>query len=164
MAAIIAASLLIGCNKPDPWQVSHIQTKLTPFRSSRLVYNSEDKVNGIDIEFIADSSENHVYLKVHSHPFKPYQGKKKQALVTISDEALVNQFICIRHQGGQKITLTEEARDFMIERLMLGNKVYISCSGYSVDVSSENFESKFASFLSPPKSYIKIQSPLHSLK
>jgi hypothetical protein len=163
-AVAIAALFLIACSKTDPWKVSHIQTKLTPFRSSRLAYYSEDKINGIDIEFIADSTENHAYLRVHSHPFKPHMGKKNQSQITISDDLHSSQHLCFRHKGGQKLTLTDDAKKVIIERLSLGNDIVIATAGYKVVITAETFEKKFSNFLSPPKSFIKIQSPLQSLK
>lgn len=160
MGACLTAALLTGCSRSDSWKVSHIQSGSKQFSSSRLSYRSPDPVNGVDVQFLSLDESCHLYLHVHSHPIKPYMGDPKKALVQVKTEDKTTSYFAIRHQGGQRLLLPDEAKDYIVEKLKSGQFVTISTSGYSSTLTPESFDKKYFLLEKPPRFRIPVHSPL----
>lgn len=158
-AAFIAV-LCLGCSRSDSWKVSHIQSGSTEFSSSRLSYHTKDLVNGIDAEFLSVEDSCHLYLHVHSHPIRPYKGDAKKALVQIKTPGETKNFIAHRHEGGQRLLLSEEAKDYIVKALHEGENVVVSTSGYSSTLTAESFDKKYYLLEKPPRFRNPLYSPL----
>ncbi|MCX6990100.1 MAG: hypothetical protein NTX49_03405 [Chlamydiae bacterium] len=160
MGACLIAALLLGCSHRDNWKVSHIQSGSKQFSSSRLSYHTPDTVNGIDVEFLALDTSCNLYLHVHSHPVKPYKGDPKTALVTMKTEENAKSFLAKRHEGGQRLLLPDNAKEFLVASLKEGKTVIISTSGYTSTLTPDSFERKYHLLEKPPRFKNPVHSPL----
>lgn len=158
--AVFITALCFGCSRSDSWKVSHIQSGSTQFSSSRLSYHTKDLVNGIDAEFLAVEDTCHLYLHVHSHPVRPYKGDVKKALVQVKTSDETKSFIAYRHEGGQRLLLSDEAREYIVNALYAGEHVTISTSGYSSTLTAESFGKKYHLLEKPPRFRNPLYSPL----
>ena len=160
MRAVCVSALLWGCSKSDPWRISSIQTGTTEFSSCKLCYYNPDTVNGIDIEFLSLEDSSHLYLSVHSHPIRPYEKDPQRACISFAEDGRIKTFIGMRHQGGQRVLLSEEAKDYLIRALLDNKTIVVSTSGYSTTVTPISFQKKYPLLQQPGRFNFKIKNPL----
>ena len=162
IGAVCISALLIGCSKSAPWSVASIQTGTTEFSSCKLSYQNTDTLNGMDIEFLSLEDSCHLYLSVHSHQIRPYEKDPKQALISFSDGKQTRSFIGARHQGGQRVKLPDDAKDYLIASMLENKTLTISTSGYSIKVRPDSFAKKYRVLQQPGRFNFHINNPLHT--
>lgn len=90
------------------------------------------------------------YLHVHSHMVPPYQDNPKVALVVLEAEDGSLNGIASRHEGGQRLVLSEEHQKFLLSHLIEKKPVTIRVEGYAITLNADNFLEHYAEFESPP--------------
>ena len=158
--AILCLALLTSCHKSDNWKYAQIQSGSPKFSSAKLSYFSADIINGIDLEFLALDTSCHLYLQVHCHPLKEYNGNPNQVLITVKCEQASQKFIAMRHKGGQRALLPENAMQYIIDCLQNNHPITISTSGYSSRIPAESFTKKYPLLQAPPRFKSPLYSPL----
>ena len=142
--------LLCSCAQNDNWTVDHIQTGNEAFSSSKLSFPTHDAVNGIDLEFLRVEGQLHTYLQVHSQAIPPYQGNPKEALVTLQMGETTFSGIAHRHEGGQRLLLSNPLQEYLLKALQDQTSVTIRLEGYKTVVATEQFLEHFAEFQGSP--------------
>lgn len=142
--------LLNSCAKTDHWSVSRIHTGDEKFDSAKLLFPAYDVVNGIDLELLCIQGKIRSYLQVHSQTIPPYQGNLKAALVTleIGDETFKDT--AFRHEGGQRLRLSQALEDCLLDALKENKTVTIHLEGYKTSVSAEKFLKNFKELQNSP--------------
>lgn len=143
MIPVILLFVLAGCAKTDNWAVDRIQAGDKQFDSAKLSFPTQDIVNGVDLELLCIQGKIRSYLQVHSQTIPPYQGDPKAALVLlqVGDETFAG--IAFRHEGGQRVRLSENLQDRIISALKENKSVTIRLEGYKAVVSSQEFGKHF---------------------
>lgn len=134
-----------SCQTPSRWTASHMQANDPSFRSSRLTYHCQDRINEINVEFLKTRSSLHCYLYVHSDAIPPYKGALQEARVQLLIESTQHTIIAMRHAGGQRLLLPDSAGSLILSALDKGTPVFIKLDGYAVKLDPENFKEQFAS-------------------
>jgi len=142
--------LLCSCTQNDNWAVNHIQTGNEAFNSSKLSFPTHDAVNGIDLEFLCVQGKVHAYLQVHSQTIPPYQGNPKEAVVTLQMGETTFSGIAHRHEGGQRLLLSDSLQEHLLKALKENKSVTIRLEGYKTVVAAEQFSEHFEEFQGSP--------------
>jgi hypothetical protein len=150
MILVILLFVLAGCAKTDNWAVDRIQAGDKQFDSAKLSFPTQDIVNGVDLELLCIQGKIRSYLQVHSQTIPPYQGDPKAALVLlqVGDETFAG--IAFRHEGGQRVRLSENLQDRIISALKENKSVTIRLEGYKTVVSSQEFGKHFEEIQNSP--------------
>ena len=142
--------LFAACTGTSPWRAHHLQTGDKAFDSSKLTYTTADTRNNIELEFLKTADVLHLYLQVYSSPVPAYRGDPSQALIMLSTEKEKIETVALRHEGGERVQLTDALRDKLIAWLLAGEKVTISLQGYVTTLEAADFKEKFAKMQHPP--------------
>ena len=142
--------LLCSCAQNDNWTVSHIQTGNEAFNSSKLEFPAHDTVNGIDLEFLCVQGKTHAYLQVHSQTIPAYQGNPKESIVSLQIGETTFSDTAHRHQGGQRLLLSDALQEHLLKALNENKSVIIRLEGYKTIVDAEQFSKHFEEFQSSP--------------
>ncbi len=152
---MILLLLLCSCGAQSSWQVSHLQTGSSAFDSSRALFCAKDPVNGIDLELIRSDSQIFAYLLVHTQETIPYEDNPKEAIVRLIMADQTIESIAHRHEGGQRILLTESLQQTLLDALKLEKDVTIELMGYRTTILGKGFPDSFAALQKTP-----IRNPL----
>lgn len=142
--------LLCSCVQKDNWMVSHIKTGSEAFNSSKLSFPTQDAVNGIDLEFLCVEGKVHTYLQIHSQTIPAYRGNPKEALVTLQMGEETFSDVAHRHEGGQRLLLSDISQQHLLKALQDKTSVTIRLEGYKAIVASEQFLEHFKEFQDSP--------------
>lgn len=133
MTSIISLLLLLfACQKTSQWNCQHISEKSS--HCSRLLYQSQDHVLGIDLEFLQTENGLVAYLQVHN----PLTAEAKIQI----DSAT---YIAPLHQGQQRVQLPSELQDHLIAQLKEGKAVTITLNGHREIIQAERFDKQLRS-------------------
>lgn len=143
------AILLFGCSKSDNWNVSHVRTGDKAYNSSKLSFAASDPINGIDVEMLKMQNSFRTYLQVHSHMIPAYKDNPKEAFVSLESEDGSVNGLAIRHEGGQRLLLSDVHQKFLLSHLIEKKPVTIRVEGYSITLNAENFSEHYEELQSP---------------
>ncbi len=142
--------LLCSCGTQSSWQVSHLQTGNSAFDSSRVLFSSNDPVNGLDVELIRSDGQIFAYLQVHTQETIPYEDNPKEAIVRLIMQDKTIESIAHRHEGGQRLLLTEPLKQTLLDALKLEKDVTIELMGYRTTLSGKGFLDSYAALQKTP--------------
>ena len=132
----IKIALLIffcSCAHNDPWAASR------QFDSSKLSYSPKDNLRGLSLEIFQVEGKEHAYFQITSHTINPYEGNPKQALLTfIIGEASYSDVVP-RHEGGQRISLSEKMQEILISSLKENRSVTVHVGGLETIITAGKF-------------------------
>ncbi|NGX27368.1 MAG: hypothetical protein K940chlam6_01302 [Chlamydiae bacterium] len=141
MIWIWALLLLSSCQRHSQWQCHHINEKTA--KATRVLYRSEDPVQGIDVEMIQADGELATYLQVHSQPLLPSEEDPEKTEVTITTAQSEMTFLAPFHRGAQRVRLSEELQTQLISILKEGNPITLELTGYRETIDPERFQKVF---------------------
>ncbi|MBS0616347.1 MAG: hypothetical protein JSR58_07350 [Verrucomicrobia bacterium] len=147
---MILLLLLCSCAAQNNWQVSHLQTGSSKFDSSRIVFPTRDLVSGIDLELTRSSDQIFAHLQVHTDAITPYQEHPREALVRLTVQNQIIEGIAHRHEGGQRLLLTETLQEPLLAALQKGEDVKIELMGYRTIISHAGFATSYAALQQTP--------------
>lgn len=134
---------LVSCAEYSPWVTDHIDTGNQTYNSAKLSCLTRDPVNGIDLEMLLVEGHIHTHLQVHSHSIPPFQGNFKEALVSIAVDNQTFTYACPRHEGGQRVRLTEQLQAHLLNALAAKKTVKIQLEGYQAVISAKHFLTQY---------------------
>lgn len=138
MRWVLALLLLASCQRHSQWQYTHVRE--TTCDSTRIMYYSEDPIQGIDIEMIHTDGELATYLQVHSEPVHVSEDKTPVVIRTSHGE---KSFLAPSHRGAQRVRLTDVLQTELISALIEGNPVTLELCGYRETVDPARFQKIF---------------------
>ena len=141
--------LATSCNKDNRWAFDQIHSEQEESRSTKLSHLASDPVNGIDLEFIQTQGRIKTFLNVHSTPIPPCPHQLKAALVTFIVEGESFESEGYRMEGGQRILLSENDSERLLEALKKKQKVEISLKGYHTTIHGNGFSEQFEKLQKP---------------
>ena len=147
---MILLLLLCGCGAQSSWQVSHLQSGSSTFDSSRVLFSSNDPINGIVVELIRSDGQILAYLLVHTQETIPYEDNPKEAIVRLIMPDKTIESIAHRHEGGQRLLLTESLQQTLLDALKLEKDVTIELMGYRTTLSGKGFADSYAALQKTP--------------
>jgi len=134
---ILIGLLLTACQRTSQWQCQHIREKNC--HCSRLLYQSQDPVLGIDLEFLQTKSGLCTYLQVH----QPMPQEAKIHIKTQDDQLT---YIGTFHQGSQRVQLSEELQELLLTHLKKEKVVTIQLNQHRETIQGENFSKLLKNF------------------
>lgn len=142
--------LLCGCTTHNRWSVDHIKSGRPEFNSSKLSYRTLDPLHGLELELIRTQNSFNLYLHVNSQTIPPCKNNPKAALVSVITQDASHTEEAARLQGGQKILLSENLRDIIIDALQKNSSLTIRVGNYSTLIEPEGFQELLKKMESPP--------------
>jgi|GEM_PF-2789930 len=136
---VLPLLLFASCQRHSQWQCTHV--KETACESSRILYRSEDPVQGIDIEMIHTDGELSTYLQVHSEPLFVTEKTSPVVIKSIRGEM---SSMATSHRGAQRVRLNDDLQTELISALKEGYLVDIELSGYRETIDPSRFQKVFA--------------------
>jgi hypothetical protein len=132
-------ALLCSCSHNDSWAVNSIKTGSLEFDSSKLSYQSKDPIRGLDLEILNIRGQLHAYLQVRSHTITPYENNPKKALLTFIVEDTTYSDVALRHEGGQRVSLSEHMQEILISSLKKDLPVTVRLGSFETIITAEKF-------------------------
>ena len=107
----------ISCHQKEPWQHHALRNTDLRYDMAKLSYPANHPHRGILLEFIRQEKTIEGYLNVRKFQIPSFQGDLKQAKITLlADEKSVS-FIVHRLAGGQRLHLTKQAFQCLVDLL-----------------------------------------------
>lgn len=143
LIALGILSLLFSCGRQSHWSHEKIYSNYPEYSYGKVVYQTQDVVRGLDIEFIQAGDRLKTYLLVHSIPLPASTRTSKKINVTITIDEVSIECEADRLEGGQRFLLPVETTQVMIEAFLNKKDLYIALPGYQSYVSGEGFIKHF---------------------
>ncbi len=146
-AALICLTLLCwSCQTKENWSYEAVKNRLSKHGMARLVYPADTPTKGIELEIVRHGESLKGYLNLEQFSFPSLEENSQKT------EVLINQtpFVFDRLAGGQRLTLSEESLDFIVESLTSGKNVTISVAHFFQEIPSRAFTSRMEKLLQKP--------------
>ncbi|HSW86901.1 MAG TPA: hypothetical protein VLG49_05310 [Rhabdochlamydiaceae bacterium] len=151
MLFLLMLVFFTSCSQKTPWAVTHIKGNGPEFNSAKLTYHSNDKANGIDLEFLKTEDSLNLYLNVHSRPIPCSRNHPNMAQVTLQIEDKQYSFSAIRHQGGHRLLVPASIQEIIINSLKDAIPIAIHLEGYDATFDPAYFSEYFYKMHYPPR-------------
>ena len=125
--------LFCSCSHNDPW------TTNKQFGSSKLSYSPADNLRGLSLEIFQLEGKIHSYFQITSHTINSYEGNPKQALLTFIIGETSYSDVVPRHEGGQRISLSEKMQEILISSLKKNQSVTVRVGGFETIITAGKF-------------------------
>lgn len=149
LSFLILSFFLFSCRTCIPeWQTTTILSANPDYNSSRLFYPALNPFNGLEVEIIHTLSGMRMYLNALSLSF-PMEEEHPE-LVTVNIELSENVSFSVlaeRLGGGQRLLLSDEAAQKVVNTLLNGEPVFFSVGHYSTQVSPYHFHKEYQPFM-----------------
>lgn len=139
--------LLAACTRSDSWVADQIHSEKKDFCSRKLTFCAQDPVRGIDLELRETNEHLQGYLLVHSLPVAALRNDPKKVRVDYQIQGIKCQAFAYRMKGGQRLLLTDEMTDTVIQALLKNEEVTFFLPGYETRVHAEGFVKRFRNFV-----------------
>ncbi len=116
------------------------------YDSARLIYDILDPFNQLELEMIQSASGLRMYLNTFSRPLASPN-------VTVKAGGDLRCFPGTLFEGGQRLLLSEEARDFIIASLLAECAVEVVAGPYHAIIGTEKFSKTYFKLLSTASKY-----------
>lgn len=149
-ALLCALFLLSGCSKPCPkWQFETANSSEPVFCVGTLSLKPENIFREVGIEISCHSTMGpKVYLNLYGCPIPTLQANNHLARVILkidtSDDLIADAFV---FKGNQRLLLSDEASEKLIQALLSKQSVTISLGNYSSEVTPIGFEKNYCKLL-----------------
>lgn len=144
---ILALVLCTSCQR-SPWSYHYIKEQSCAW--TRLKYCSQDRVQGIDIEFLCQKNTLTTYLQVTTRKIPEVKDFSKQTRITLINREKTYTSLGTLHEGKQRVRLSETSQMYLIEWLKNGQPVTIKLEGYEEEVDPVRFAKLFKKLYQPP--------------
>lgn len=137
---LTALSILVitfSCASPRQWIIQETVTCSPEYSSKRLLLAPSDKCNGIQVELIKDCYEVRTTLNCFSLPLTPKWDTSIEVIFDYGDH--FETFIGYVLEGGQRIVLSAEGTNQLIENLSSGQPFSIFVGRYKTDLTPYKF-------------------------
>jgi hypothetical protein len=142
--------ICVSCQHTNAWSFTEMRTGTSAFDSSRLAYQSKDKVNGMDLEFIQTKQQLYCYIQVHAQPVK----NPNISLIATGKKAT---YLLIAHAGGHRFLLPDALLNELIFQLQSHQFVTLQLDNYQMVIDPTHFQGSFDK-LQKPLSFLNLFS------
>lgn len=133
---------LTSCSSNKPlWEVSETKTRHTSHQAFRVSQKPDNIFRGMEIEFVRTSSGLRSYLNVHSLKFTEHRFNHKKTEIVVISEDDEKKFLADRLEGGQRLLLSADAQDFLLNQLSKNQTVKIVSGRFDVEILPDEFPS-----------------------
>jgi len=132
------AIITCACGKARNWGYDEIRSEKREFASNRLRYLKADPLRGIELEFIQTANATKAYLNLHSF----HKTDRKDLLVTFEAGGQARSSSAYVLAGGQRVLLSEEIAEWLMQTLKEGHSVHVQLPGYRQVVDAAGFAHK----------------------
>lgn len=139
--------LLSSCSHPcSNWNFEETQTTCPSYQSAKIYTPAQNSFDGLEVELIATLDNAWMFLNIYSTPLSG--DAATPGIIAVNIVALEEswQTSGVLFEGGQRIALNDEARDYIIEALLNNQPITITVDRYHAELSPEGF----------PKAYFKL--------
>lgn len=137
--------LMSGCSpQKNPWKNSSISTKYPAYNSKRLTIEPKNKFRGIELEIIKNHRDLKGYLNIRSMTLPPCNCDSSKCAITVSTDAETRRYTLDTLKGRQRMLLSGDALEFIIDSLSHQVNVEISTGRFHSTIPSEGFEKAFS--------------------
>ncbi len=148
--ALVALFLLLtSCTCPN-WTLDKTITFNPCYNSGRLYFYADCCGKDLELELDRGASGLRMYINVFSLEIAPVILDPPQAELVITIEESEYKYLADILQGGQRLLLTDEARDLIIDTLQSNQIVILKAGRYKAAIQPENFSSLYYNLLSIP--------------
>ena len=149
MRIVALLLLLCSCARNDSWTARSIQTGSPEFDSSKISYKSQDRAQGLDLEIFQVGGLTHAYFQVQSHTIAPYEGNPKNALLTFVIGENTYSDVALRHEGGQRVSLSDKMQQLLLSSLQKNLSVTVRLGSFETIIKAEKFTKYYTEGKSP---------------
>jgi hypothetical protein len=142
---------LNSCVKDPHWNNSYILSQNKEYNTSSLIYKNPKSF--LEVEFLQYDNKISCFLNIFS--LETANNSKNIPIFFSTDSDKLQSYGYIR-EGNQKITLNEEAKDFLIEALNKNQTVTIKVDEMEESIIPENFSQKYKKLLDYNSFYNKL--------
>ena len=135
--------ILSSCRKNQPWEYSGIRSENREHDFAKIFYPPSNELDGIQCEIVRTGDTIQGYLSVTHFEIPPYKKNNELACVTLISEDREQSFIITRFQGGQKLKLSKECLEALINGLKTSSPLIIKTGHFSQKIDSELFTSYY---------------------
>ena len=139
---------LASCTKGDPWNESCIRSHVTKHDLAKLSYPPSNECEGLELELVRNGDEIRGYLNAYKSNFK-----EENSIITILSSDRKKTFEVTRLSGGQRLRLSEESLNYLIETL-LQESVTVYTSHFKQTYECYQFKNHFATLQKKPTPYL----------
>lgn len=132
--------IFFSCHRNDPWQQTAIRNSDPTYDLAKLSHPAASDHRGIQIEFIRQEQTIKGYLNVHTFAFPPLENHPKQTSITFLAGETRQTFVVDRLAGGQRLRLSPNSLDALLQLLHDYPQVTIQSGHYSQTYSSDTFD------------------------
>jgi hypothetical protein len=115
--------LLCACSHPTQWEQSRVHGASSEYDSSRLVYHSQNRMTGIDLEWIKLENDSFFYLNVHGPAIQ-----QSHIVLIIDNEREV--FEGLSHAGGHRVAIPDAYKDKILNAILAEKPITLQIDGY----------------------------------
>lgn len=127
---------LVSCtSKQTTWEVSETRTRHTAHQAFKLSHKPDNIFRGMELEFVRTASGLRSYLNVHSLKFAEDIAHTKKTEIVLISNGNERHYLADRLEGGQRLLLTPEAQDFLLNQLAENHSVRVVSGRFDVEVS-----------------------------
>lgn len=119
-----------------------MKTGNVEFDSSRLSYPSKE----LDLEILCTQGLLHTTFHVQSHTISAHQNNPKEALLTFIIEGISYSDIAARHEGGQRVSLSNKMQEILISSLKKNLPVTVQLGSSETIIKAEKFAKYYTHF------------------
>ncbi len=149
MRIVALLLLLCSCARNDSWSASYIKSGHSEFDSSKISYHSQDRAQGLDLEILQVGGLTHAYFQVQSHTIASYEGNPKKALLTFVVGEDTYSDIALRHEGGQRVSLSDKMQQLLLSSLQKNLSVTVRLGSFETIIKAEKFTKYYTEGKSP---------------
>lgn len=143
----IIMSLLFSCTTPcRRWELSTVKAVYPCSNYAKARLEPHNDFNGIGIEFLGAEGNAAIFLNAYTLCFPAAERDEATADVDLAVGGIVYRFASERLLGGQRIKLTEEAKQLFISALLENVPIEVSVGRYRTTIVSDNFEEIYRRF------------------
>lgn len=138
--------LLFSCRKDAgcQWVISRTNA-CAPFNFARVYLPSNDLLQGMDVEFTRSCSGVRMFINLY---LCPLEGEKAELTYKIDGKEYKTLAFVL--EGGQRLSLTCEDQEKIIQSLFQGLSVHISVGMYQLEIPAINFSEMYEKMIDIP--------------
>jgi hypothetical protein len=142
---------LFSCRVPcQRWQIEKVSASSRCFNSGRLYLTPQDDFSGLELEITRGESGVRMYINVFSIEIKPETLTQNTAFVEVKRNDEKQVFQAFLYQGGQRLLLPSQARDYIIDALYCNETIIITTDRYQSEITPNNFSEAYCILLNLP--------------
>ncbi len=117
-----------------------MQSGTQEFNSAKLSYTP---TNNLNLEVLFVNGAVHAYFQSESHTLASHEGDSKNALLSLIIGDTTYSDIVPRHQGGQRVSLSEKMQEILLSSLKQNLPLTARVGSLETIITAEKFASHY---------------------